>query len=108
MIAVEELNIKSMLNNHGLSKHINDASWNSFMQMLQYKAVASGATLLKNPRTKNSSKRCNNCGAEIEINLYDRTFRCTNCRLVIDRDYNSALNHLKDTVGLMEIQACLR
>ena len=37
--------------------------------------------------------------------LYKRKFIC-DCGNNLDRDHNSAINHLKDTVGLTEINAC--
>jgi transposase len=56
-----------------------------------------------NPRTRGSSQRCSNCGVAMELTLSNRTFKCTNCGFVAHRDYNSALNHLDDTVGLTGI-----
>jgi putative transposase len=60
-IVVEDLNIKGMVKNHKLAKHLQDASWDSFFQMLCYKASSAGGRVLKNPRTKGSSLRCFNC-----------------------------------------------
>ncbi|MGB9637887.1 MAG: zinc ribbon domain-containing protein [bacterium] len=36
------------------------------------------------------------------IKLSERTFRCDNCGLVIDRDLNSAINILK--IGIKEVE----
>ena len=99
-IAVENMMIKNMVNNHHLAKHIHDASWNNFIQMLSYKAVRSGGQLIKvNPR--GTSKTCSNCGTEIDMPLSKRKFKCS-CGFVLHRDYNSAIN-IYDRAGLARI-----
>ena len=103
VIAVEDLNIKCMVKNHYLAKSITDASWGAFIQMLSYKAITSGGQLLKNPKTRGSSHRCSNCGEVVDMPLSKRKFSCPECFVVLHRDHNSALNHIKDTVGLTEI-----
>ena len=105
IIAVEQLNIQGMIKNHHLAKHINDASWGSFLQMLSYKAVMCGGEVIENTKTRGSSKRCSNCGTETEMPLSKRTFQCLNCGLTIHRDLNASRNMLRDTVGLTEINA---
>ncbi len=98
-IAVEDLNIKSMLKNHWLAKSISDASWNQFIQMLSYKEVKFGGQVLKNPRTRGSSHRCSNCGKYVDMPLSKRKFSCPKCFVVLHRDLNASINHLNDTVG---------
>ena len=45
---------------------------------------------------RNSSKTCAKCGyVKIDLALSDRVFECPRCGWRADRDYNSALNHLK-------------
>ena len=103
VIAGENLNIKNMVKNHYLAKSIGDASWGIFANMLSYKAVISGGQFIKNPKTKGSSHRCSNCGTEVDMPLSKRKFSCPKCLNVLHRDHNSALNHIKDTVGLTGI-----
>jgi len=104
-IAVENLNIKGMLHNHHLAKHISDASWNAFVNMLEYKAVTSGSTLIKvNPR--NTSKTCSNCGAIADMPLKQRGYRCVVCGFVCHRDLNASINILKIGQDLPESNAC--
>jgi len=101
-IAVEDLNINGMVHNHHLAKHINDASWNSFIQMLSYKAIVSGGQLVKvNPR--NTSKTCNRCGTIVDMSLNERRFNCPSCGFVSHRDLNSALNILNLGLGEPEV-----
>jgi putative transposase len=109
-IAVEDLNIKSMLNNHWLAKGINDASWSNFIGCLEYKAVTSGSKLVKvNPR--NTSKTCSNCGTITEMPLSKRMFKCPKCGFVCHRDINAAHNILRIGQGLPEstpVDDCVR
>ena len=105
LIAVEDLKINNMVKNHNLAKHITDASWNSFIQMLSYKAVDCGGQLIKvNPR--NTSKTCSECGAIKEMPLSNRTFICSNCNLVCNRDLNASINILKVGMDYAELNAC--
>ena len=98
-IAVENLNITGMVHNRHLAKHIYDASWDSFIQMLSYKAVTCGGQLVKiNPNM--TSKTCSSCKTVVEMPLNNRMFNCPNCGLVLHRDLNAAINILQ--VGLDE------
>jgi putative transposase len=106
IIVVEDLNIKGMVKNHKLAKHIHDASWDSFFGMLCYKASSAGGRVLKNPRTKGSTLRCFNCEREVPKSLATRIHAYPFCGVKLHRDYNSALEHLRDTVGLTGIDAC--
>lgn len=100
-IAVEELQVKNMVRNHWLAKSITDASWHSFVQMLDYKAVTCGGQLVKvNPR--GTSKTCSNCGAKIDMPLSRRKFNCPECGFVCHRDLNASLN-IQDRAGLARI-----
>jgi len=99
IIAVEDLNVKSMLQTHWLAKSITDASWNSFINMLSYKEVALGGQCLKNPRTRGSTHRCSRCGQWVDMPLSERKFSCPKCFNVLHRDLNASINHLNDTVG---------
>lgn len=104
-IAVENLDIKEMMHNHHLAKHISDASWNSFIHMLSYKAVTCGGQLVKtDPR--NTSKTCSNCGAIADMPLNQRMYSCSVCGFVCHRDLNASINILKIGQGLPESNAC--
>ena len=97
-VMVEDLNIRGMLHDHYLAKSIADASWNTFINMLSYKAVTSGGQLIKvNPR--GTSKRCSNCGNVVEMPLSCRKFRCSSCGFICHRDFNAAVNILNGTAG---------
>jgi len=101
LIAVEDLNVKGMLKNHWLAKSISDASWNSFTNMLSYKAVNCGGQLVK-VNARNTSKTCSKCGAKMDMPLSKRKFSCSKCGFFCHRDLNASINILNGTVGLTE------
>lgn len=39
-----------------------------------------------------TTKTCNCCGEKIDIKLKDRTFKCHNCNIIVDRDIHAAQN----------------
>ncbi|MBU3934329.1 MAG: transposase [Candidatus Omnitrophica bacterium] len=93
VIVVEQLNVRGMMQNHHLSRHIADAGWNQFLNMLNYKAKWYGSELIKAPRFYPSSKTCSVCGAiRVEMELSEREFACGICGNTIDRDVNAARN----------------
>ena len=104
LISVEDLNVKGMIKNHKLSKHISDASWGNFVTLLQYKCNWYGKQLIKVNRFFPSSKCCSECGwINQELKLSDREWACNSCGVVHDRDWNASKNILKE--GLKIISA---
>jgi len=99
IINVEKLNITSMLKRHWLAKSIGDASWNTFIRNLEYKAVTSGSELVK-VNAKNTSKTCSECRTIIKMPLAKRQFSCPNCGFVCHRDLNASINILNGMGGL--------
>jgi len=73
-----------------------------------------GGQLVKINRFAPSSQTCSSCGCRHKISLSVRTYICPACGLIIDRDYNAALNikafGIKileaNTAGIAEIYAC--
>jgi putative transposase len=103
IIAIEDLNVKGMIKNRKLSKHISDAGWGNFVNLLQYKCDWYGRDLVKINRFYPSSKTCNDCGwINQDLNLSMREWTCRNGH-VLDRDLNAAKNILKE--GLKIISA---
>jgi putative transposase len=98
LIVFENLNIKGLARTR-LAKSILDVAWGAFLQVMQAVAVKRGKlTLEVDPR--GTSINCSSCGERVEKTLAVRVHSCS-CGLVIDRDWNSALNLLKrGSVGL--------
>ena len=96
VIVVEDLNVRGMVRNRRLARHIADAGWSEFRRLLAYKTVWYGSQVLLAPRFFASSKTCSDCGAvKADLTLSERVFRCEACDLVMDRDLNAALNLAK-------------
>lgn len=92
-IALETLAVKNMIKNHKLAQAITDASWSTFVSMLEYKAEWYGKNILRIGQFSPSSKTCSNCGSiNKELQLKDREWTCSNCSVVLDRDVNAAVN----------------
>jgi transposase len=76
--------------------------------MLAYKTTWNGGRLIPADRFYPSSKTCSACGAvKAKLTLAERTYVCTECGIVLDRDVNAAVN-LRDLAasGAESINAC--
>ena len=92
-ICLETLAVKNMVKNHNLAQAISDASWSTFVTMLEYKADWYGKNILRIGQFAPSSKTCSNCGnINKELQLKDREWTCKSCGVVHDRDENAAIN----------------
>ena len=98
LIVFETLNIRGLARTR-LAKSILDVAWGAFLEIMQAVAVKRGKlTLGVDPRS--TSINCSSCGKRVEKTLAIRVHSCS-CGLIIDRDWNSALNLLKrGSVGL--------
>ena len=96
-IFLEDLNIKGMVKNHKLAKHISDASWGKFITMLEYKALWNDKQIINIDRFFPSSKTCNCCGyINKNLKLDIREWTCPSCKSKLDRDLNASKNILKE------------
>ena len=100
VIAVEDLNVRGMVRNRKLAKHISDASFGRFVSMLEYKALWRGKRVVKIDRFFPSSKRCSCCGYVAQAMPLDvRNWQCPECKSEHDRDENAAVNILNFALG---------
>ncbi len=97
IICLEDLNIKGMIKNHKLAKHIADASWSTFVRFVEYKTNWNDKSVVKINRFYPSSKTCNVCGYINQgLNLSIRNWTCPECSTKLDRDENASINILKE------------
>ncbi len=97
VVFLEDLNIKGMIKNHKLAKHISDVSWSKFIELLTYKAEWNDKQIVKIDRFFPSSKTCNCCGyINQNLKLDIREWTCPSCHVKLNRDLNASKNILKE------------
>ncbi len=96
LLVIEDLNVKGMLKNSKLAKHISDCAWNMFTTMLEYKSKWYDCRLHKVDRFFASSQTCSVCGTKNPKvkDLSVREWTCK-CGATHNRDTNASLNLLK-------------
>ena len=102
-IIFEDLNIKGMLKNHKLAKHISDCSWSKLIELTSHKAEEAGSEVSK-VSARNTSQTCSGCGKLVPKTLADRIHICPFCGLVMDRDLNASVN-IRNRAGTARIHA---
>lgn len=105
-IVLEDLNVKGMLQNPKLARAIQEENLSRFRQIMAYKCELNGIHLEIADRWYPSSKLCSCCGhIKSDLKLSDRTYKCDNCGIEIDRDFNAAINlELYPTNGYKKIK----
>ena len=92
-IVIENLNVRGLMKNRHLARHIQNAMFYEFRRQLEYKCLQYGIYLIVADRFYPSSKTCSYCGTiKSELNLNERTYKCDSCGLKKDRDLNAAEN----------------
>ena len=100
LVCIEDLNMKVMSKSYHFGKSVADNGWGMFTTFLKYKLVDRGKTLVKISKWYPSSKTCSKCGTfKDELKLSERVFICI-CGSVVDRDYNAAVNILKEGIEI--------
>jgi putative transposase len=93
LVAYEDLKITHLVKNHRLAKSISDASWGLFLSWVRYDGQVHGIPVIAVP-ARFSTQDCSGCGERVKKTLSIRTHICPRCGLVLDRDWNAALNIL--------------
>lgn len=92
-VVMENLNVSGMMKNRHLSKAVQEQCFFYFIQTMKYKCEEYGIEFIQADRFYPSSKTCSSCGCiKKDLKLSDRTYICSECGTVIDRDYNAAIN----------------
>ena len=103
-IVIEDLNVNGMLKNHRLAKAIQDNRLAEVRRQLEYKCNWYGVKLIVTDRFYPSSKLCSDCGhKKLDLKLSERTYRCSECGMTMDRDLNAAINLMQ--YGMREVSA---
>lgn len=92
-VVMETLNIQGMMKNRHLSKAIASQGLYEFKRQMQYKCKFYGIEFVEVDRFYPSSKICSECGHKKDrLSLSVRTYTCEECGVILDRDYNAAIN----------------
>lgn len=94
-IVLEDLAVKNMMGNRHVSKSIADAGWRTLRTMLESKAQMYGREVIIINRWTPTSQACSSCGVRDGKKTLDvRSWKCSSCGSVHDRDVNAAINIL--------------
>ena len=92
-IAIEDLKVSNMMKNKHLSKAIQEQNFYAIRTKLINKCKERNIELRVVDTFYPSSKTCSCCGSiKKNLKLNDRIYKCCNCGLEIDRDYNASIN----------------
>ena len=92
-ITIEDLKVSNMMKNKHLSKAIQEQNFYSIRTKLINKCKERNIELRLVDTFYPSSKTCSCCGSiKKDLKLNNRIYKCSNCGLEIDRDYNASIN----------------
>ena len=92
-ITIENLKVSNMMKNRHLSKAIQEQNFFAIRTKLINKCKERNIELRLVDTFYPSSKTCSCCGSiKKDLKLNNRIYKCSNCGLEIDRDYNASIN----------------
>ena len=92
-ITIENLKVSNMMKNKHLSKAIQEQNFYAIRTKLINKCKERNIELRLVDKFYPSSKICSCCGEiKKDLKLNDRIYKCCNCGLEINRDYNASIN----------------
>ena len=92
-ITIEDLKVSNMMKNKHLSKAIQEQNFFSIRTKLINKCKERNIELRLVNTFYPSSKTCSCCGhIKKDLKLNHRIYKCSNCGIEIDRDYNASIN----------------
>lgn len=92
-VVLEDLDVRRMMKNKGLTKKIAEQNFYEFRRIMEYKCKWNEIEFILADRYFPSSKLCSQCGfTKKNLKLSDRVYSCNNCDHNVDRDLNAALN----------------
>ena len=92
-ITIEDLKVSNMIKNKHLSRAIQEQNFYAIRTKLINKCKERNIELRLVDTFYPSSKTCSCCGSiKKDLKLNDRIYKCYNCGLEMDRDYNASIN----------------
>ena len=92
-ITIEDLKVSNMMKNRHLSRAIQEQNFYSIRTKLINKCKERNIELRLVDTFYPSSKTCSCCGSiKKDLKLSNRIYKCCNCGLEMDRDYNASIN----------------
>jgi len=93
VVAVEDLDVKPMMETSQSAKNKQDAAWSRFIELLEYKGELHG-THVETVEPRGTTKECSVCGVETDKPIWVREHSCPACGHEEDRDLNASKNIL--------------
>ncbi len=93
LVAVEDLNVKGMMESPRNSPNTASAAWRTFLSLLEYKCKREGTHFVA-VDPAGTTKECAACGVSTDKPLWVREHSCPACGFEADRDANAAWNIL--------------
>ena len=92
-ITIEDLKVSNMIKNKHLSKAIQEQNFYNIRTKLINKCKERNIEVRIVDTFYPSSKTCSCCGSiKKDLKLSNRIYKCCNCGLEMDRDYNASIN----------------
>jgi len=93
LVAVEDLNVKGIVESPSNSRNTASAAWRTFLSLLEYKCEREGTHFVA-VNLRGTTKECASCGVSTEKPLWVGEHSCPSCGFEADRDANAAWNIL--------------
>lgn len=107
VVVVENLNVKGLVRNHKLAKHISDCGWGTLVSFLNYKLERENKRLVEIDRWFPSSHICPDCLTTLpKMNLSIREWICVNkaCNAHHDRDEAASKNIRAEGIRIIKAE----
>jgi IS605 OrfB family transposase len=110
VVVIEKITVKNLMQNHHLAKSFADVNLGETRRQFIYKGQWYGTIVIVAPTNFPSTQKCSRCGwvkgqkdspyslgpdsigVDSKLTLSERTYRCVQCGLQINRDLNAARN----------------
>lgn len=91
-IVMENLAVSQMGRSRYFDHRLTFSKFRYFRDEVEYQSIRNGINFVLADRYYPSSQICSDCGFKHKVSWNERTYKCPNCGLEIDRDLNAAIN----------------